>query len=146
MLARRELSTAQLSDRLRRKGFTDEKIELAIQRLLHEGALDDRRAAVTYAYRAAHVKMRGRLRTIRDLHRIRINREVAQAAIDEVYDALDEEAMLEQALAKRLRGHVENRATFHRLYQYLMRQGFDGSMAIAALNAKATPTAKPDDN
>ena len=58
MLSRGELSTAQLRDRLRRKGLAHDQIDRALHRLLSEGALNDRRAAVSYARHAALIKLR----------------------------------------------------------------------------------------
>ena len=139
MLARRELSTAQVRERLRRKGLTREEIEPALRRLRREGALDDRRTALAYARHAATVKLRGRRRTLQELERIGLVRTQARSVVDEVFGNLDEQALLERALARRLRGPIRDRAEQRRLYQYLIRQGFDGSMAMAALHARAAP-------
>ena len=137
MLARRELSTAQVRERLRRKGLTREEIEPALRRLRREGTLDDRRTALAYARHAATVSLRGRRRTLRELERLGLGSAQARAAVDEVFGDLDEHALLERALARRLRGRIRDRAELGRLYQYLIRQGFEGDMAMAALNARA---------
>ena len=137
MLARRELSTAQVRERLRRKGLTHQEIEPAVRRLRREGALDDRRTAVAYARHAAAVKLRGRRRTLQELERLGLGGTQARAAVDEVFGDLDEQALLERALARRLRGPIRDSAELRRLYQYLVRQGFDGHMAMATLNARA---------
>ena len=91
LLARRELSTAQLRDRLTRRKLPAFEIEAAITRLTRE------------------------------------------RAVAEVFDAVDEEAVLERAIAKRLDGPIRDRAQFRRLYQALVRQGFPPDRIAAAL-------------
>ena len=144
MLARRELSAAQVRERLDRKGFSQDSIEPVLQHLVREGALDDHRTAVTYAHRAAHVKMRGRRRAVRELHSMGISRTQAEAAVAQVYGDIDERMVLERALARRLQGDIRSQAELRRLYQYLLRQGFEGDAAMAALKAHAASSAQPD--
>ena len=145
MLARRELSTAQVSERLRRVAFEPEQIEPVLRRLVREGALDDHRTAVIYAHRAAHVKMQGRRRTARELKGFGIDRKQAEAAVVQVYGELDEQVVLERALARRLRGEIHSRTELRRLYHYLLRQGFESNAAMATLTARAASTVQCDD-
>lgn len=145
LLARRELCASQLRDCLQRKAFPPEAIERALQRLLDERALDDRRAAATYARHAVVVKRRGPRRVARELATRGIEPVDAQAAVTAVYAEHDEQAVLERALARRLEGQVEDRAQFRRLYQYLLRQGFDAAMIAATLRARSKTAAEPDD-
>ena len=145
MLVRRELSTAQVSERLRRLAFEPEQIEPALRRLVRDGALDDHRTAVTYAHRAAHVKMQGRRRAARELQGRGIDQRLAEAAVVQVYGELDEQVVLERALARRLRGEIHSRAELRRLYQYLLRQGFEASAAMATLTERAASTVQCDD-
>ena len=48
-LARRELSEAQIRQRLSRRGFTPDDIDPAIARLRQDGSLDDARVAAAIA-------------------------------------------------------------------------------------------------
>ena len=136
MLSRRELSRAQLEERLRRKGFAPDAVRSALQRLQETGALDDHRAAHTTAHTAAHVKLQGRHRTARELGRRGIERALSDRVIDEVYGELDEQVLLERALARRLSGSIATHAELRRLYQYLLRQGFDDGAAQSTLMAR----------
>jgi regulatory protein len=144
LLARRELSSVQLRDRLAKRGCPDLEIDAALARLREEGALDDRRMARAFASTAARVKGRGRLRILRELEAQGLDREVARAAVDEVFDEIEEPALLERALAKRLRGPIRDEGHFRRLYQYLTRLGFPPSAIAAALKARCRRAA-PDD-
>ena len=139
MLARRELSVAQLRERLRDREHASEDVEAAIARLVESGQLDDRRVASAYARTAANVKGRGRVRVQQELHAMGIARDVAADAIAQVFGDLDERALVEKAIRKKLRStrvtpqrklSLQERA---RLYQYLMRQGFTPGGISAAL-------------
>jgi regulatory protein len=136
LLARRELSAAQLRQRLVARGCLDAAIGAALDRLRSEGALDDRRAARAYASTAARVKGRGRLRILRELDTMGIDQEISRAALNEIFDEIDEPALLERALARRLPGPIRDDGQFRRLHQYLTRLGFPPAAIIAALKAR----------
>ena len=140
MLARRELFTEQVRDRLLRKGFTPQGSDDAIRRLRQDGALDDRRAAGAYARDAVRLKSRGRKRTLRELGERGVGPNDAQQAVDEAYAAVDETELLDRALRRRLAGPIENPAQFRRLYGALLRQGFESGAVVAALKAKTAQT------
>lgn len=145
MLARRELFTGQMRDRLLRKGFTLQHSDEAIRRLCQDGALDDRRAAGAYARDAVRIKSHGRNRTLRELGELGVGTNDAQRAVDDAYAAVNEADLLERALGRRLAGPIENRAQFRRLYSALLRQGFESGAVVAALKAKMALTAPTGD-
>ena len=145
LLAGRDLSAAQIGDRLRRRGFTPQAADAAIARLRREGALDDHRAAAAFARRAVEVRRRGPARIARELAARGVEPSVAEAAIAEALDGRDPAALLERSLDRRLSGPIASRAEFRRHYQYLLRQGFEGAMAAAALRRRAGSDAVPDE-
>ena len=65
MLARRELSEAQVRQRLARRGHDPESIDAAVARLKGERAIDDARVAEAIARTETAAKRRGRLRVSR---------------------------------------------------------------------------------
>lgn len=139
MLARRELSEAQLRERLARREHPPDAIEAAVERLRASGLLDDRRVARSAARTEAQVRSRGRSRVMQRLHALGIPPEVAAEAADEVFETVDEEALLEAALARRLHGpaaRIRDAAHFRRLHQQLVRQGFAPSAVTRALRAR----------
>ena len=69
----------------------------------------------------------------RDINVRGIDRGLAQSAVDAAYREIDEDALIERALARRLRGPIDSPAALRRLYHHLVRQGFDGAAARAAL-------------
>ena len=145
LLAGRDLTAAQLGERLRRRGFTPEETDAAVTRLRGERALDDRRAAAAYARRAVEVRRQGPARIERELAARGVDASIAKAAVAEALDGTDPEELLDRSLARRLAGPIADRAEFRRLYQYLLRQGFEGALAAAALRRRARSGAAPDD-
>jgi regulatory protein len=138
LLARRELSEQQVRQRLARKGHNQDAIEDAIARLREERAIDDARVANAIARTETTTKRHGKLRVRMQIERAGIARETAKSAVDEAFEAIDDEALIEASLAKRLRGReaIEDEREFQRLYRYLTAQGFESDRIIKALTAR----------
>ena len=137
MLARRELSEAQVRQRLTRRDHATDSIDSAIARLKTEGALDDVRVAGAIARTETHVRRRGRLRVIRQIEGAGISSSIAKRVANEVFQDVDADALLTSALERRLRGRdtIDEQAA-RRLYRYLTSQGFDSDRVLAALRAR----------
>ena len=138
LLARRELSELQVRQRLARKGHEPDAIDEAIARLREERAIDDERVAEAIARTETSVRRRGKLRVRMQIERAGIARATAKHAVDQVFDAIDDDELLESSLRKRLRGGdtIADDREFQRLYRYLIGQGFDSERALKALNAR----------
>lgn len=133
LLGRRDYTAAELRARLLARGCPEPDVAHALDRLRREGALDDARAARAYASTAARVKGRGRLRVLRELEARGVDPEVARGAVDEVFSDIDETALVERALTKRLHGPIASPAEARRLHQALTRLGFPPAAIAAAL-------------
>jgi regulatory protein len=135
LLARRELSEQQVRQRLARKGHEAAAIDAAVARLRGERAIDDARAAEAIARNETSLKRRGRLRVRMQIERAGIDRSLAKSATDAVFDSLDDDALLEAALRKRLRqrDQVADEREFQRLYRFLVSQGFEHDRVMAVL-------------
>ena len=138
LLARRELSTAQVRTRLLQKGYTPAAVDDAIGRLTASGALDDARVARASASTRLRVKRQGRDRVRRELAAIGIDRDVADRALNEVFGASDEDALLERALDCRLRPGMQlaDPAVRRRLAGALVRQGFALGAVLSAIRRR----------
>ena len=136
LLARRELSSLQVRERLHKRLFPPDVIDTALVRLQEEGALDDRRTAFAYARTAVKLKSRGRIRLIREIEALGVDTETAHEAVSAAYREISEENVLERALARRLDGSVKNWKEAGRLQQALRRQGFSDEMILTALNRR----------
>jgi len=139
MLARRELSEMQVRQRLTRRGHEDGAIEEAIERLRTERAIDDGRVAEAIARTQVSVRGRGKLRVLRQIEAAGIARTTAKSAVDEVYGSVDANALLDAALAKRLRGRavIEDDRERQKLYRHLVSQGFEPDAVLSALRKRA---------
>jgi regulatory protein len=136
MLARRELSEQQVRQRLARKGHDADAIDAAVARLRDERALDDARVAETIARTETSLKRRGKLRVRMQIERAGIAKNLAKSATDAVFDGVDDDALIEAALRKRLRqrDQIADAREFQRLYRFLVSQGFEHDRVIEALS------------
>lgn len=104
LLSARELSESQLRARLKKRDIPGDEIEDAIARLKADRTLNDRRVATAIARMESAIKHRGRSRVLQKLRQAGIDDDTAQDAVREVFEEVDEEAMLDKAFARRLRG------------------------------------------
>ena len=104
LLSARELSEAQLRTRLARRQHDPDEIESVIQKLRRDGTLDDRRVAVAAARFESTIRHRGRGRVLQKLRQMGIDGSVADAAVNDVFEEVDESALLDRACERRLRG------------------------------------------
>ena len=127
LLSARELSEAQLRARLARRKLDPADINTAIERLKADGTLDDRRVAMALARMESTIKHRGRARVIQKVRQAGIDGDAAEDAVRAVFEDVDENALLDRALERRLRGKAprdldeKGRA---RLVRGLAAQGF----------------------
>jgi len=142
MLARRELSEAQVRQRLGRREHDPDVIDEAIARLREERAIDDRRVAEAIALTETSLRKRGKLRVKRKIESAGISSSVAKQAIDETFAEVDADALLEAALARRLRHGkaIADDCEFNRLYRYLIGQGFESDKVVTALRRRKCST------
>lgn len=135
MLARRELSEAQVRQRLTRRDHPADAVDGAIDRLREERAIDDERVAEAIARTQTSVKKRGELRVRRQIEQAGIAPATARRVARQAFEALDPEQLLEASLERRLRGRqqIADQAEFGRLYRYLVGQGFDPDRVLTIL-------------
>jgi regulatory protein len=136
-LARRELSEAQVRQRLLRRGFTPDDIDTAVARLRQDGSLDDARVAGAIARSQLSLKKRGERRVRREIEAAGIAPALAERAVAEVYAEVDADALLTAAIDRRLgTKRLADEREMARLYRYLVGQGFDADRAMAALRKR----------
>ncbi len=138
-LAGRDLSAAEIQLRLRRRGCADEIIHRAIEHLRFTHAIDDERVALSRARVESALRGRGRDRVLLRLRSIGIDSETARRAVDAVFQDVDQEALLERAIARRLKGPaalLRTPAEYRRLFAALVRQGFPPADVKRALDKR----------
>jgi regulatory protein len=142
MLARRELSESQIRQRLGRRGHHADAIDDAVTRLRDERAIDDARVAEAIARTETSVRRRGRLRVRLTIERAGIAAAIAKRAVDQAFDAIDDDALIEASIDKRLHGRetIADEREFQRMCRYLIGQGFEPDRIMAALSARKRRT------
>lgn len=127
LLAAQSRSVAELRERLLTGSGTNKAVvEAVIARLCEYGYLDDARFAEGYASLRVQQRPIGRRRLERDLWLKKVDKAVADKALDQVFADTSEEELIDRAMAKRLRlrGRPKTRAEAKSLFDHLLRQGF----------------------
>ena len=138
-LAGRDLSAAEIDLRLRRRGCPPDIVHRAIEHLRFTHAIDDERVAMSRARVEARLRGRGRARVLMRLRSIGIDDDTARRAVDAAFEDVDQAALLDRALARRLKGPgavVRSVADYRRLYDALVRQGFAPADVRRALDRR----------
>jgi regulatory protein len=136
LLAVRDLSEAELRERLDSLGFATAELDAILPELRRVGYLDDLRVALSVILSGVGAG-RGAARIDRQL----LERGVRRADIDRAWDearadhALDEAKLLERGLARRLTREMIplDRRAFRRVYNAMLRAGFDADEVASAL-------------
>ena len=135
MLARRELSEAQIRQRLAKRGESRESIDAAVNRLKAERSIDDERCAGAIARTQASGRNRGRRRVLQQIEAAGIDKSIASRVVDQVFEDIDPDALLTASLEKRMRGRdrIADDREFQRLFRYLSAQGFEADKILTHL-------------
>jgi len=138
MLTRRPYSIGEMRQALEKKCPQIGQVSAAIARLRELGYLDDRKFAEQYAYSLVHNRTFGPHRLRRELKAKLVNYQEIESAVQRVYQENPAQALLDQALAKKLRTLrlPLTRARFHSLCQSLLRLGFNAGDIIKAVRAR----------
>jgi regulatory protein len=133
LLAAKPRSIAELRERLLEKKWTDETtVGAVIEKLCEYGYLNDQQFAEGYA--AFHLRQKpvGRQRLQRALALKKVDKEIADEAIDQVLNETSEEKLIGLAIEKRvrLRGRPSTREETKKLFDHLLRRGFPYDLVI----------------
>ena len=146
LLAAKARSVAELRERLIERCSDRAVVEIVIARLREYGYLDDERYAVSYASSKVRQSPLGRRRLEQSLAMKKVERSVAEEALDQVYAETPEEELIDRAIEKRvrLRGRPKTRAEARSLFDYLLRQGFP--FELVADKVRAVSRTELDDD
>ena len=126
LLAAKPRSVAELRERLLERCSSKAIVETVIARLREYGYLDDERYALGYASAKLRQQPIGRRRLQQSLQLKKVDRAVAEEALDQVFAETPEDELIDRAVGKRvrLRGRPKTRAEAKSLFDHLLRQGF----------------------
>lgn len=103
VLAGRAYSIGELREKLRRRAERAGDIDGVLARLKENGYLDDRRFAESFATARLSNDRFGRTRVIQDLRRRRVAPALAERTVEQVYQGVDEEALIEEWIRRKYR-------------------------------------------
>ena len=148
LLAAKPRSIAELRERLAERCSSKAIVETVIARLREYGYLDDERYALTYASSKVRQQPVGRRRLEQSLVMKKVERRVADEALDQVFAETPEEELIDRAIAKRvrLRGRPKTRAEAKSLFDHLLRQGFPFELVADKVRAAAKTDLDEDEN
>lgn len=112
-------------------------VDAAIERLREYGYLDDAKFAQSYASLRLRERPIGRRRLQRDLWLKKVDRQTVETALNEVYESTPEDNLIDRAIAKRirLRGKPKTREEAKKLFDHLLRQGFEFELVSEKVRA-----------
>jgi len=145
-LGLRELSRAQVRQRLARRGVEAAVIDSILDDLVALGALDEARLARAAARLETTIKGRGPARTRARLKSLGLPAATVDAAVEATLEDVDLDALLDRALEKRLRGlppGLLDPAAVRRVVGAMVRQGFAPGPVFARLRKRGADV--PDD-
>jgi regulatory protein len=143
LLAAKPRSVAELRERLLRgKNTSEEVVEAVIARLREYEYLNDERYAFSYASYKVKQRPLGRRRLERDLKLKKVGSKVAEEALELVYAETPEVNLIDQAIEKRLRlrGRPKTRIEAKKLFDHLLRQGFEFELVSEKVRALFDPS------
>ncbi len=139
LLARRSHFRAELANKLRQRGYGEDEIESALDRLTEHGYLDDERTAREFARSRLARGPIGRRRLRAELQRRGVPDAAVEAGLEELPD--DEAAAVREAAERYLtRSGKRNRAALGR---HLERKGFARHAIFAILDQFADEIESP---
>src|ERR1043165_2377522 len=140
LLAAKQRSVEELREKLSTtRGATKAMVDEAIERLREYGYLDDAKFAQTYASLRLRERPIGRRRLQRDLWLKKVDKQIVESALDEVFESTPEDDLIDRAIAKRirLRGKPKTREESKKLFDHLLRQGFEFELVSEKVRAIA---------
>jgi len=142
LLAAKQRSVEELREKLSTtRGATKAMVDEAIGRLREYGYLDDAKFAQSYASLRLRERPIGRRRLERDLWLRKVDKKTAETALDEVFESTSEEHLIDRAIAKRirLRGKPKTREEAKKLFDHLLRLGFEFELVSEKVRAVMAP-------
>ncbi|HEX6749692.1 MAG TPA: regulatory protein RecX [Longimicrobium sp.] len=139
LLSYRARSAAELTRRLRRKGFDDEVAEETVGRLGEMGMVDDAAFAESFVRDRVRLRPQGKRRLAGELRAKGVDAETARAAIAEVMEREEAtELDLARAAAARWKPRPGEDAAKarRRLHAFLARRGFGGDAVRTVLRER----------
>lgn len=128
-LAGRAHSTGELRQKLRAKAEKAADVDVTLSRLKEYGYLDDRKFAESFAVARLENQWLGKTRVAQELRRRRVAPAVADRTVQQVYQNVNEEELIERAVRRKYRSAprdnlFQDDKELAAAYRKLLRAGF----------------------
>lgn len=135
LLAIRGRSVSEITEKLLKRGFSQEEVEEVLQNLLKKNYLNDQAFASDWARGRLVRAPVGRIRIAYELKAKGVDEEEINKALTEVYAEVDEQRLASLAVLRRLPliQHLPREAKRRRLFAYLRRRGFSSPVIFTVL-------------
>ena len=149
-LAGRAQTSSELREKLKRRAARREDVEEVMRRLKDSGFLNDKRFAESFARWRRENDGFGKARVLRDLMARRVAPSLARETADAAFRQVDEEAMIEQFLARKFRGKdlaalLGEEKHLASAYRKLRGAGFSAGNSIRVLKRYAAQAERLED-
>ncbi len=126
LLASRSYSTRKLREKLRTRGYENDEIEMAIQKLTEKNLLNDLRFAEGFVRTRIETHPRGKIALVRDLVGRGIKGDTAKLAVNENISTEQEFDLARELVRRKARQYenLDNDTRRRRLTTLLARRGF----------------------
>ena len=135
-LTRRGLSSAEMTDLLRKRDLEPGDVAHEVTRLEQVGLLNDRELAETLVMQLRERKGLGRSAITAELRRRKLDPSAIEEALDEAYESGDDELTRARAIAAKRAPQLRSldpETARRRLGAFLMRKGYSGSVVASAV-------------
>ncbi len=138
ILAGRACSTGEIREKLRRRAERAADVEETLARLKDCGYLNDRRFAESFAAARLSNDRLGSARVVRDLRQRRVAPALAETAVRQAYEGVDEQRLIEDFIRRKYRlverdGLFQDQRDLANAYARLLRAGFRTGEIVSAL-------------
>jgi regulatory protein len=144
ILERKARTVRELTEAMKRKGFSQDAIAGSIRRLKQRRLLDDAAYARRFAEQRVAMQRKGSRLVRQELLQRGISREEADQALQALDSGVEQETALALARKKWPGIKGEPREKRMKLIAFLVRRGFPGSVAKAAADQAASEAADTD--
>ena len=129
LLGGRAHSTGEMREKLRRRAARLGDVDDVLVRLKDHGYLNDQRFAESFAAARLANDQLGRTRVVQDLRERRVAPALAERSVREVYQDVNEEALIEEWIRRKYRSapresHIQQDKDVAAAYRRLLRAGF----------------------
>jgi regulatory protein len=141
-LGMRGLTVFELREKLRKRAQDPLDVDGVLAKLKEYGYLNDDRFAETFATARRDNQGFGKRRVLQDLKQRRVAPKVAEQAVQQTFDGVDETAMIEQFLARKFRGknlhdYLQEQKHLAAAFRRLQYAGFGAGPSIQVLKRYA---------